>query len=139
MLRPWRQAAGGLGIVVGVAGHPGEVHRGVRAHETQHGRAVFEQCLLALGAHAAVRDMGQVGAGLLGGVGDAGPAQHLVSGHPQAAAGTRGGAAEPAGLLDHHHGQAVVCGRERGGHPGGATAHHHDLELGPLRFDFSPP
>ena len=105
----------------------------MRAHETQHGRALVEQCLLALGAHAAVRDVGQVDAGLLLCVGDPGAAQHLVAGHPQAAAGTRGGAAEPAGLLEHHHGQAVVRGRERGGHPGGATAHHHDLELGMVR------
>ena len=127
------QAARGFRVIVGVARHPGEVHRGVRAHEIQHGRALFEQCQLPFGAHAAVRDVGQVGAGLLGRVGDPGPAQHLVPGYPQAAAGTGGGAAEPAGLLDHHDPQAVVRGRECGGHPGGATAHHHDLELAPVR------
>jgi hypothetical protein len=69
---------------------------------SEHGWAVFEQRLLAGRRHAAVHDMGQVSAGLLGRVGDPGPAQHLVPRHPQPAAGAGGGPAELAGLLDDH-------------------------------------
>ena len=45
---PLGQPAGSLGIVVGVARHPGEVHRGGGAHEGEHGRAVLQQRPLPL-------------------------------------------------------------------------------------------
>ena len=127
---PLGQPAGRLGIVVGVARYPGEVDRGAGAHEGEHGRAVLQQRPLPLRRDLTARHEGQVGAGLFGGVPDAGPAQDLVARQPEPAAGAGRGAAEPAGLLDHHHPQAVVRRGERGGHPGGAAAHHHDVELG---------
>ncbi len=81
---PLGQAAGRLGVVVGVVRYPREIDRSAGAHEGEHGRAVVQQRPLPLRRDAVAHHMREVGAGLLRSVADAGPEQDLVARRPDA-------------------------------------------------------
>jgi hypothetical protein len=128
---PHRTAARLLGQVVGVAGHPGEPHRGLLEQEVDDLGATFEERVPPLLRDDVADDGVEVAPGLVRviRVDLAGVAKGPVSGNPHAATGPRRGAAEVRALLDQDGVEPVVRGGERRGHPGTTGTHDDDVAL----------
>lgn len=123
------QAAGVLGVVVGVAGDQFEAERRLALQPVQGGGDVVDERLDQLRAHAAVGQRVQVGQRLFPAVVDTGLGGVAVAGEPDDAAGERRRAADPVGLLEQPHRGAVARRCQRGGQAGGAGAEHHHVVL----------
>jgi hypothetical protein len=124
-----RSAAGLLGQVVGVLGHPCEPHGGLLEQEVHHLGSAVEEGLTPLlrdhvsddGLEVAPRLLGVVRVDL------SGVAKSLVAGYPDAATGSSRRAAEVRALLDQDGVEAVLRGGERRCHSGAAGAHDDDV------------
>ena len=99
---PARPAAGRLRVVVGVAGNPAHLQRGVLQHEGQHLGAAVEVSVDALGFDDVADDAVQVRPGRLRGIGDAVAFENLVVRDPHATARPRGRSTVVRGLLDDY-------------------------------------
>src|SRR5690606_26969012 len=118
-----------LGVVIGVALRPEELHPLALAEQLHRGGAVVDEGVQALGRDAALGEPVEVGAGRLAAVVVPGRPQRRVVRDPDAAAGDRGGAAEPLALVDDQHGHPGVVRGQRGRHPAAAAADDHEVVL----------
>ena len=94
-----RPAAGGLGVVVGVTGHPAHLQWGVLQHEGQHLRAAVEIGVDALRRDDVADDAVQVCPRRVGRVGDAVALEDFVVRDPHSTARSGSGSAVVCGLF----------------------------------------
>ena len=124
-----RAAARGLGVVIGVRGHPAHPQRGVLQHERQHFRPALQVGVDAFRFDDVSDDSVQVGAGRLRGVFDAVALENLVVGNPHSSARTCSRAAIVRSLLDDYCRKTPVGGGEGSNHAGAAAPDDDDVEL----------
>src|SRR5690606_24390037 len=121
------ETTGGLRVVVGVAGHPLHLQRGVVEDEVEGLGAAVDVGVDPVRGHHVADDAVQVGAGLLAVVGTTGGQQRLVARDPDPAAGSGRRSAVVRCLLEDDDPQSVMGGGQGGGHACGAAADDHHV------------